>query len=69
MENATPEVQESLKSGYEMLTKPDQMGERFKFFAIYPTVLDKILRRYPPAGFTNSTTQGYTMSKVIPFSY
>lgn len=51
MQNASPEVQESLKSGYDMLTKTDQMGERFKFFAIYPKVLDVILEKCPPAGF------------------
>lgn len=51
MENASPEQQDSLKSGYDMLTKADQMGERFKFFAVYPKVMDVILKRYPPAGF------------------
>lgn len=51
MANASSEIKRSLKSGYDMLTKADQMGDRFKFFAIYPKVLDIILERYPPAGF------------------
>lgn len=51
MEKATPEIQKSLKSGYDMLTNEDQMGERFKFFAIYPKVFNIVLEKYPPAGF------------------
>ncbi|XP_054719471.1 protein arginine methyltransferase NDUFAF7, mitochondrial-like isoform X2 [Uloborus diversus] len=51
MESATPEDQKSLKSGYKMLMSPDEMGERFKFLALYPVVLKDRLRKYPPAGF------------------
>lgn len=51
MQYADEENKKSLKSGYEMLMSPDQMGERFKFLALYPTVLKDFLNKYPPAGF------------------
>lgn len=48
----------SLKSGYEMLTDPTKMGSRFKFFAIFPKVLESHLIKYPVSGFfkSNATT-------------
>ncbi|XP_071038528.1 protein arginine methyltransferase NDUFAF7, mitochondrial isoform X2 [Parasteatoda tepidariorum] len=51
IENASNETVKSLKSGYEMLTMPDQMGERFKFLALYPLVLKEFLCKHPPPGF------------------
>ncbi|KAG8173435.1 hypothetical protein JTE90_007019 [Oedothorax gibbosus] len=51
MQFADADNQKSLKTGYEMLTSPDQMGERFKFLALYPTILEDFLTKYPPAGF------------------
>lgn len=56
LEKATTEEQkELLKSGYEMLVENNQMGERFKFLAVYPKVLESHLRSYPPTAFTKST--------------
>ncbi|XP_041468955.1 protein arginine methyltransferase NDUFAF7, mitochondrial-like isoform X1 [Lytechinus variegatus] len=45
---STPsEEHKNLISGYKMLTQPDQMGERFKFFSILP----HLPNQYVPAGF------------------
>lgn len=44
----------SLKSGYEILTNPTKMGSRFKFFAIFPKVLENHLNKYPVSGFFES---------------
>ncbi|GFV78357.1 protein arginine methyltransferase NDUFAF7, mitochondrial [Trichonephila clavipes] len=51
MMNASPENQKSLKTGYNMLMSSNQMGERFKFLALFPEVLKGFLCKYPPAGF------------------
>lgn len=53
LEKAT--TTEELKSGYEMLVENNQMGERFKFLAVYPKVLESHLQAYPPTAFTKST--------------
>lgn len=42
----------NLKSGHRMLTDPNEMGTKFKFLALYPAVMEKILQRYPPPGFS-----------------
>lgn len=42
---------ESLKSGYDMLTNPTKMGSRFKFFALFPSVLKAHLEKFPVHGF------------------
>lgn len=55
MDKATTEEQkELLKSGYEMLVENNQMGERFKFLAVYPKVLKDHLEKYPPTAFVKS---------------
>lgn len=36
---------------YDLMTDPDKMGTRFKFLALLPKVLEKILAKYPPTGF------------------
>lgn len=41
----------ALKSGYEMLTSPTQMGSRFKFLSMFPKVLEAHLQRYPVNAF------------------
>lgn len=52
MKNATsPDDAKSLKSGYNMLVDPSQMGSRFKFFAMFPKVLESHLQKFPVAGF------------------
>lgn len=48
---ADEQQKELLRSGYEMLVDNKQMGERFKFLAIYPKVLEDHLAKYPPTGF------------------
>lgn len=40
-----------LKSGYNMLTQADKMGERFNFLSMFPSVLQKHLKRFPVTGF------------------
>ncbi|XP_071450796.1 protein arginine methyltransferase NDUFAF7 homolog, mitochondrial [Hetaerina americana] len=40
-----------IEAGYRMLTDPTQMGERFKFFALFPNVLRQFLHKFPVAGF------------------
>lgn len=47
----TAEDTDSLKSGYDMLTNPSQMGSRFKFFAMFPSVLKEHLNKFPVNGF------------------
>lgn len=42
----------SLQSGYNMLTDPSKMGLRFKFFAMFPKVLDDHLIKFPVSGFS-----------------
>lgn len=40
-----------LQKTYHMLTHPDKMGTRFKFFSIFPKVLEEHLKKYPVFGF------------------
>lgn len=47
LSSASTEQRKSLITGYDMLTNPAKMGERFKFFAI----LEKLNDDYFPAGF------------------
>lgn len=51
LRNCLEEERKNLTSGYKMLTDPTQMGERFKFFSIFPDVVKAFLIKYPPAGF------------------
>lgn len=43
--------QEILKSGFEMLVDPKQMGQRFKFLSVFPSVLKDHLQKFPVTGF------------------
>lgn len=45
------EVRATLQSGYEMLSSPTQMGSRFKFFSIFPKVLESHLNKFPVYAF------------------
>lgn len=47
----------SLKTGYNMLTDPSKMGSRFKFFAMFPKVLENHLKKFPLSGFSASNTK------------
>ncbi|KAL3248423.1 hypothetical protein MRX96_056497 [Rhipicephalus microplus] len=49
--NCPPEARQDLLTGYEMLTHPEKMGERFKFFGIFPKDMQDTLSTNPPAGF------------------
>lgn len=51
VQSAIPELRSQIQSGFEMLTDPQQMGSRFKFFSMFPSVLRDHLRKYPAAGF------------------
>lgn len=51
----TKEDGANLRSGYEMLTAPEKMGSRFKFFSMFPKVLEKHLQKYPVNGFRKGT--------------
>ncbi|XP_003743378.2 protein arginine methyltransferase NDUFAF7, mitochondrial [Galendromus occidentalis] len=42
---------ENLLSAYDMLVSPQKMGERFKFFAMFPKAMTQLLESNPPAGF------------------
>lgn len=50
-EQANENQIKSLDYSFKMMTDPDKMGHRFKFLALAPSVLDKILKRYPLTGF------------------
>lgn len=53
----TPDGVDSLKSGYDMLTNPLKMGSRFKFFAMFPKVLENHLKKFPVSGFADTDTK------------
>eukprot|EP00096_Caligus_rogercresseyi_P012198 TRINITY_DN5040_c0_g1_i1.p1 TRINITY_DN5040_c0_g1~~TRINITY_DN5040_c0_g1_i1.p1 ORF type:complete len:223 (+),score=52.21 TRINITY_DN5040_c0_g1_i1:209-877(+) len=40
-----------IEENYETLTHPDKMGNKFKFFSIFPKTMEDILKKYPPIGF------------------
>ncbi|KAG0413324.1 hypothetical protein HPB47_009529 [Ixodes persulcatus] len=44
-------LRQELLSGYDMLTNPEKMGERFKFFGVFPLDMQGPLETHPPAGF------------------
>jgi len=48
---ATEEAKAQLKSAYDMLVSPDQMGKRFKFMSVFPKTMSQIHSKFPPAGF------------------
>ncbi|CAB4056996.1 NDUFAF7 [Lepeophtheirus salmonis] len=40
-----------IEENYKTLTDSDKMGDKFKFFSIFPSTMEEILRQYPPVGF------------------
>ncbi|XP_040577121.1 protein arginine methyltransferase NDUFAF7, mitochondrial [Lepeophtheirus salmonis] len=40
-----------IEENYKTLTDSDKMGDKFKFFSIFPRTMEEILRQYPPVGF------------------
>lgn len=52
-ENAKNKIHlENLQTSYNMLVDSDKMGERFKFFALFPDTLKNFLKMYPVVGFS-----------------
>ncbi|KAL1502587.1 hypothetical protein ABEB36_007710 [Hypothenemus hampei] len=52
VENMKDEKQiENLKHCYDFLTNESKMGDRFKFCAMFPSTIKKILDKYPVIGF------------------
>lgn len=51
LENCDEGQKETLTSGFDMLTNPDQMGSRFKFLSMFPSVLKDHLTKHPVNGF------------------
>lgn len=51
LKKAPKETVEALNSGYSMIVDKDQMGERFKFFSIFPNVMQCHLKESPVCGF------------------
>lgn len=49
MEECSENQKSHLQSGYNMIM--NSMGQRFKFFAIFPNVLKEYLKKHPVAGF------------------
>ncbi|XP_026275419.1 protein arginine methyltransferase NDUFAF7, mitochondrial isoform X1 [Frankliniella occidentalis] len=49
LEQCPNEQKSQLESGYKMLM--ESMGERFKFFALFPNILKDHLQKFPVAGF------------------
>ncbi|KAG1682055.1 Protein arginine methyltransferase NDUFAF7, mitochondrial [Nymphon striatum] len=56
MKVANPEEEKTLRSAYEMLIDPCDMGGKFKFLAIFPAVLKDFLIKFPPTGFSSEST-------------
>ncbi|CAG0883440.1 unnamed protein product [Darwinula stevensoni] len=49
--HCTKEQMETLTRGYTLLLDPHEMGERFKFLAVFPSSTTIIHDKIPPAGF------------------
>lgn len=52
LENSLPENKANIESGYKMLTDSSQMGSRFKFFCLFPSILKQHLEKFPVSGFS-----------------
>ena len=51
LKDSNPKLTEDLDSSLDMLINPEKMGERFKFFCVFPKTMQSIHEQYPPAGF------------------
>ena len=45
------EVRKEIETSFDFLVDPNQMGERFKFFSIFPKTMEEIHQKFPPVGF------------------
>ncbi|XP_023709440.1 protein arginine methyltransferase NDUFAF7, mitochondrial isoform X2 [Cryptotermes secundus] len=54
LQNCGEKQKENLLLGYHMMVDEDKMGERFKLFSLFPSVLKDHLERFPVSGFADS---------------
>lgn len=52
LDSCLEDKKEDLKTGFDMLVNPEKMGQRFKFFSMFPSILKDHLKKYPVNGFT-----------------
>lgn len=45
-------VAKDLRTAHQMLLDSQGMGAKFRFLALFPAVMERILQRYPPYGFS-----------------
>ena len=51
LKESNPKIANELQKSLDILIGDDQMGERFKFFCMFPKVMQETHLTYPPAGF------------------
>jgi len=54
LQNCDEKQKQNLLFGYHMMVDEDKMGERFKLFSLFPSVLKEHLVRFPVSGFVDS---------------
>jgi hypothetical protein len=54
LQNCDEKQKENLLFSYHMMMDEDKMGERFKLFSLFPSVLKDHLERFPVSGFADS---------------
>jgi hypothetical protein len=54
LQNCEEKQRENLMFGYHMMMDEDKMGERFKLFSLFPSVLKEHLIQFPVSGFADS---------------
>nr|CAD7430989.1 unnamed protein product [Timema monikensis] len=54
LKSCKPELKDRLVTGYHLMVDKEKMGDRFKFFALFPSVLKEHLKKFPLAGFHNA---------------
>jgi NADH dehydrogenase [ubiquinone] 1 alpha subcomplex assembly factor 7 len=54
LQNCDEKQKQNLLFGYHMMVDEDKMGERFKLFSLFPSVLMEHLVRFPVSGFVDS---------------
>ena len=45
------EIKKEIECSCSFLTDDDKMGQRFKFFSIFPSTMRPIHQNFPPVGF------------------